>query len=68
MLMAASLRPLQPTKDGRLPWELRVAGGWDATPLRYHQVSRTVVGSRPEATAALARLATEVEDGKGHGP
>lgn len=62
--MAGSLRPLQPTKDGRTRWELRVAGGWDPSRLCYRQVSRTVVGSRREATTALARLVTEVDDGK----
>jgi integrase len=62
--MAGSIRPLQPAKDGRPRWELRVAGGWDPQRLRYRQVSRTVVGSRREASSALARLATEVDDGK----
>ncbi len=62
--MAGSMRPLQPAQDGRPRWELRVAGGWDPQRLRYRQVSRTIVGSRREASSALARLATEVDDGK----
>lgn len=53
MLMAASLRPLQPTKDGRPPWELRIAGGWDATP-------------RVEAAGVLLEGGVDAQGGRQH--
>lgn len=45
-------------------WELRVRTGRDPLTGSYGQLSRTFRGSRREASAALARLVTEVRDGR----
>ena len=41
-------------------WEVRVSLGRDPLTGKYHQVSRTVTGTRRDARAALAELTLEV--------
>lgn len=45
-------------------WELRVAAGRDPLTGRYRQITRTVHGSKRDAKAALAELASEVAKGR----
>jgi integrase len=57
--MTGSLRERRPGV-----WELRVGTGRDPLTGRYGQVSRTFRGAKPQAEAALVRLAGEVGDGR----
>lgn len=57
--MAGSLRKVD---DG--VWDLRVSLGKDLATGKYRQRSERFRGTEPQARKALARLVTEVEDGK----
>jgi hypothetical protein len=42
---------------------VRVAAGWDPAAGRYHQVSRTVRGTKRDAEKVLTQLQAQVDEG-----
>lgn len=52
-------------RPGRDAWELRVSAGRDPVTKRYRYVSRSIVGTKKQAEAALAVLLTDVSTGTG---
>lgn len=44
-------------------WEVRVAAGWDPAAGRYHQVSRTVRGTKRDAEKVLTQIQAQIDQG-----
>ena len=49
---------------GNEPWELRMFAGRDPETARRQYLTRTVKGTKKEASRELARLVVQVEDGQ----
>jgi integrase len=64
--MAGSTRrpgTLRERPPGNGHWQLRVFVGFDGASGRRHQIARTFIGTKREATLELAKMVTEVNGG-----